>query len=200
MTTNSPRNEAPSRNEAPRRSGCGCFKGCLIVFLVGIVLVGGLTVAGLTVGRAYVTRQLPVWGDRYPVVGLAVDLLALRGMLVEEQAPAVDGSARQKGADDKALLPDDLPVYPEPLVETYSIDGQTVTVYQRADAPVDAVAATLTQSLRAQGWEEVQRRDAPDGLVAHWLKADRACIVEIVAEGDHTGIWLRTTEAQPAAP
>lgn len=189
MTT-PPTHSVQPRAQNQQKGRSGCLKGCLIVVIVLVLLLVASTVLALTAGRAYVTRHLPEWETRYPLLGLGIDLLSLRDEFAA-QGGLLPGGGRQAGSDDKTLLPSDVVVHPSPKAETYNISPDQVTAFQRVAAPQDEVVATLRDAWIGHDWSLHDEREIDGAPLLIWQKADRVCRIEVVAADRGTEIWLR---------
>ncbi len=178
------------RQDETQRSG-GCLRGCLITTLVLVVLlvVGGI--ATYVGGRAYIARNLPEWQARYPAIGIATSLLQLREGLTPPEAPVPGAPGRQEGVDDRALLPEDIPVFGQAELEAYSISQAHITAYQRLAEPYDAVLDQMRASMLGHGWELAGEEQALQGLVMVWIKGERDCQIEVSTHDGATELWLR---------
>jgi hypothetical protein len=180
----------PDLGPEPQRGG-GCLRSCLIASLVLVVLLVAGGVGGFILGRAYIARQLPEWEARYPALGIATGLLHLRGDLSAPGEQPGGPAAKQAGANDRALLPADLPVYAYPLAEAYSIAEAHATGYQRVAESYDAVLAHVRESMPRHGWELVAEQPAQGGQLLLWQKGERDCQIEVVAYEGASELWLR---------
>jgi hypothetical protein len=181
--------DAPQREEPARRGGC--LRSCLITMLV-LLLLAVASVGGAAIfGRAYLARQLPVWEARYPSLDLAVDLLRLKGDLAPAEGDLTVGGERSMGVDDKSAMPDDLPLYVDAEVETYSVGEEQALGFQRvADRP-DAVLSHLEGTMPQHGWTLAREQDTTWGHLLVWEKDERTCQTEIVPSEAYTEIWIR---------
>lgn len=185
----------PTRDPRPttggaKRGGSGCLKGCLIVSGIAVLLLVAGTGLALTAGRAYVTRNLPEWEARYPLLGLGIDLLSLREQFVA-QGGSLPTGARQAGSDNKALLPADVAVHPSPQNEVYNISPEQVTAFQRVKAPQDEVLAHLRTAWNDNGWSLHDEREIDGAPLLVWQKDGRVCRMEVLPTDRGTEVWLR---------
>jgi hypothetical protein len=179
----------PRQNEM-QRSG-GCLRGCLVTTLVLVVLLVVGSLAAYVGGRAYIDRNLPEWRVRYPAIRLVTSVLQLRQGLTPAQAPVPSAPGRQAGVDDRSLLPEDIPVFAQPLQETYSISQAHVTGYQLLAEPYDAVLDQVRGSMAGHGWEMAGEEQAQEGQLMVWVKGARDCQVEVAVYEGNSELWLR---------
>lgn len=169
-----------------------------------VILVAG----GYFAGRAYLRRQVPVWQERYPVLSLLPDVLQWTDALQPEEETSGEhadngdgwqlGAQRQEGADDKTLLPEDIVLLDDPLVEAYSIENGQGVGYQRLANSPDGVTKQLKEEMAKNDWQLVQEDTIEDGISLVWQKGDRTLHIQITTFEEAAEIWLRygpTTEA-----
>jgi hypothetical protein len=169
----------------------GCLRSCLLTTLVLVLLAVASVGGAYFFGRAYLARQLPVWEARYPALGLAVDLLHLRENLAPAEGELTAGSERRAGVDDKSAMPDDLPLYPDPEVETYSVGEEQALGFQRVAGTPQAVRSYLEATMPQHGWALAREQDTTWGHLLVWEKGERTCQTEVVASEAATEIWIR---------
>ncbi len=187
--------------ESRSRKPSGCFQTCLIATAV-LAILAIVSAAGVfLLGRAYLERQLPVWEAQYPVVGLAADLFRLKEDLAPTGvgvAPAEGGSLatgeRLAGVNDKHQMPDDVSLYSDPLVETYSVGVDEAVGFQRVDIQPGQVEEHLREQMAANGWELAREQDTAWGRLLVWEKGQRTCQMEVVGSNTYTEIWIRYTD------
>ena len=173
------------------QGGGRCLRGCLIATVVFVVL---LVVGGLAVyvgGRAYLARNLPQWQERYPAIGIATSLLQLRQDLAMPEGQETVQVGRHAGAEDRSLLPEDIPVFDQPLQEAFSISPAHVTGYQRLAEPHDAVLEQVRASMGDHGWELAAEEEAQEGVLMVWIKGERDCQIEVSTYDGASELWLR---------
>lgn len=207
--TGQPRSDQPypgipaGQRPVQRGGGCGgCLRGCLV--LVGVVLVAALVglVVFQTVGKGWIYSQLPLWRQQNEWLDYAVVLFEIEKYLAPAQPSAKDLNARQPGQNDKAALPPDVPVYPDPLAETYNINPQQVTAFQRLAAAPDEVIDFFKQAMPRYGWQAVSEKQVESTTLLTWRKADRSCQTEILTREAAAELWLRCSVIKkvPATP
>ena len=171
----------------------GCLRSCLIATAV-LVILAVVGMAGVYIlGRTYLERQLPAWEARYPAVGLARDLLQLRGDTAPTQPGSQVNAERMAGADEKNLMPDDVPLYADPLVETYSVGEDQAVGFQRVASQPEEVLSRLRELMQQNGWELAREQETTWGHLLVWQKGERSCQMEVVASEEATEIWISTT-------
>jgi len=181
--------ETPQREKPARRGGC--LRSCLITMVALLLLAVASISAAYFFGRPYLARQLPVWEARYPALGLAIDLLHLDGTPAPAGGDLTIGVKRMAGIDDRNAMPGDLPLYPNPEVETYSVGEEQTLGFQRvADRP-DAVLSHLEETMPQHGWTLAREQDTTWGHLLVWEKDERTCQTEIVPSEAYTEIWIR---------
>lgn len=175
-----------------RRCGGGCLKGCAITagVLGGLLVL--LVLFVLIFGRSILGRSLPALEARYPLLGPALDLTGLRARLTPKVDVQKLQRGRQKGENERGLVPADIVLYANPTLETYSVSRSQVTGYQRVQAPLDEVRAYLLAGMAAQGWELLAERTTERGAQLQWAKTGRNCQVDLVTVQNGTEIWLRS--------
>ncbi|MHB1293798.1 MAG: hypothetical protein ACYC4R_02265 [Anaerolineae bacterium] len=190
-----PQQQPPYQTPAPaQKSGCaGCLRGCLISVLavVAFLLIGAGTAYAF--GRPYIAKHLPAWEAEQPLLGLALDYTGLRKHLAPQVDVQAAQSGRQEGEGDRALLPEDLALVPNPVAETFNISMSQVTAFQRISATPETVQAYLLDGMAQQGWELLLERQTDAGVQYSWAKAPRNCQVEIIRREGYTEVWLRSS-------
>ncbi|MCJ7736730.1 MAG: hypothetical protein MUQ10_05370 [Anaerolineae bacterium] len=176
----------------PGRRG-GCLRSCLIATAVFVVLAVVSMAGAYILGRAYFERQLLAWEARYPALGLARDLLQLKGDSVPVEQELQVNAERMAGVDDKDQMPDDVPLYPDPLVETYSVGEDQAVGFQRIAGRPEGVLSRLRELMQQNGWELAHEQETAWGHLLVWQKGERTCQTEVVASEENTEIWIRTT-------
>jgi len=178
--------------------GKGCLFGCVAPLVVGVV---GISLAG-TFGGTLLGPTMERWRKGNPTADFAFGALeSFRGP-PEASAPGElnrggagdsTGAARRKrlpGVNDKAALPRDLPVYPTPLDEVYSVGEGHVTAFQRIPGPRESVVEEFRRAMGKSGWRETSDVPGEGVRVLIWEKAGRRCKVEFVERGTVTEMWL----------
>lgn len=192
---------APQPLAAPAKSGvgCGCFlRGCLILILALVVLFVVGVIAFQFIGKPYIASQIPVWRKENPYLGILIDTFGIGSDFA--QNPAQLASGRKPGATTKSALPADIPVYPTPVGEAYSIDSDQVTAYQRVSGPSQPVAGYFRDAMPKNGWNLENEMTAGDTTRLSWTKDQRACLTEIVDRDGDTEVWLRCGQAAQTKP
>ena len=195
MATNTP-------SSAESRSGkrSGFLRNCLIAATVLEVLA---VVARHVFLWARPISITPVTGSetQYRIVHLAADLLRLGGDLARtgvgvapSESGALAAGPRLPGVDDKQQMPDDISLYADPLVETYSVGPDQAVGFQRVTAPPDQVEDYLRAQMPSGGWELAREQETAWGRLLVWEKEDRACRMEVVGAETATEIWIRYSE------
>jgi hypothetical protein len=184
---------SPHVTESASGGHGGCLRSCLIATAV-LVVLAVVGMAGVYIlGRTYLERQLPAWEARYPAVGLARDLLQLRGDSALIEPGLQDNAERMAGVDDRDQMPDDVPLYADPLVETYSVGDDQAVGFQRIASQPEEVLSRLRELMQQDGWELVQEQETTWGYLLVWQKGERSCQMEVVASDESTEIWISTT-------
>lgn len=190
-------NDNPSTAGGGR--GCrraGCLFGCLlpiVLTLVGIVLVRPVLQERWTGWRA----ENP-WVEQVPAV-----VSVLREMSGGPGDSAAGGdstaaarTAPRRGVDQKSALPSDLPVWPTPKSETFSIGDGHAAAYQRVSQTSDTVLRYFRRAMPAQGWRLDAERTGAGGVLLVYRKSDRLARVEVVADSGGTDVWVRSRRGE----
>lgn len=174
----------------PKKRG-GCLKGCLIGLLVFLLLVAGCTGGTYLLGRSYIARQLPAWEERYAWLGPTLTLFRYRS--------DIETTLVHQGADDRSLLPGDIPLHPEPLVENLSLGRSHGAVYQQVAKPPEQLQEYLRGAMLQNGWKlDIEWETAGGSHLLYWEKDERSCVIEVVTCEGGSELWLRYTDEAPS--
>ncbi|MFO7696129.1 MAG: hypothetical protein R6X16_03115 [Anaerolineae bacterium] len=202
-TVSPPVQERPAqgqRAQGQASGGCagGCLKGCGITLLaLAAILVLAFVWAAIW-GRPFLAARLPAWEAQQPLLTPLLDYSGLRARLMPEpdaqQLREELQQGRVQGNGDRNLVPNDIPLYEQPLAEAFSVSATEATGYQQVDVPPDDVRARLLDEMGIQGWELIEERAVDDGGVQlFWTKGERTCQMDILHVDDLTEVWLRSS-------
>ena len=193
----------------PRKSGCGargCLFGCLTLIAIPVI--------GFLVARPLLQEQWSRWREENPwvaqVPGVAAVLRDVAGEMgggpeavgdvaAGDTAGGGDPSGRRReGVDDKTAMPADLPIWPRPMAETFSVGDEHAAAYQRVNQQPDSVLRFFRRALPAAGWRLEKERAGAGGVLLLYRKGGRIVRVEVVADTAGADIWVRSRSVSPA--
>ena len=184
-----------------------------------------VAVAALTIGRSAIEDRVDRWRGESPAFDYlvrAVEFVAgLVPKAVEQLRDAVPDregdagpergearrdsgaisvrpapSARSQGGRGRQALPADLPVYPKPADEAYTVSGGRVTAFQRVRAPASTVLKHFRRAFPDEGWRAAGESSDDGRTVLLWKKGDRTAQLEVVASDGAAEVWLRSSAAR----
>jgi hypothetical protein len=135
------------------------------------------------------------WVSQVPgVAGVLKDVIASR----DTEKTSTDTSSGRtapkqlKGVNDKAAMPEDLPLWPKAKTEAFSAGQGHAAAYQRVIQRPDSVLRYFRTRMPTHGWRLNQERKGAGGTLLLYRKADRVARVEVVADSTGTDVWLRS--------
>jgi hypothetical protein len=173
--------------------------GCLGTVVVLVLAV----VAGLIVARPALETRWKEWRAENPwvdmVLGAASVAKDMAGGLGGGEETADTAAANRKpakrleGVNDRGAMPADLPLWPRPRVETYSVGQGHAAGFQRVKVQSDSVLRFYRKAMPEKGWKLTTEREGAGGVLLLYSKAGRTARVEVVgADTGMTEIWLRS--------
>lgn len=172
-----------SAQKRGQRPASGCLKVLLLTLLILLLFLGGCG-GSLLLARSFVRWRLPTWEERYPTLAL---VLAITGRSTIPRA-----GLGYRGQDDRNMLPADIVLYPEALVETYGAGENQGSGYQRIDRTPDYLAQYLRERMHQQEWTlDREYETSTGGILFNWSKGERRCLMEVEAENGRSALWLR---------
>ena len=170
-------------------SGCG-WKGCAFSCM-GIAVIGSAVLVALFfAGRSYLDQQLPVWKERYPELELALNSLEHLQTLRKHASELQEMAAMMDGMEDVdvSAVPDDIPMFDDPVDEQVQRMDGAFFVYQRLRLSSKDAACRLEQDFEARGW--ALHSDSA-GSSQTWARNGSTCEVEITDVQGESELQMR---------
>ena len=170
-----------------RPRGMGCFaRGCLtLLVLVAVLLAGSVALYHLWLGprlHAAVAR----FEVEHPALAAIASLAGGAGGPISAVT-----TGREPGSTDKNLVPPDVALLGDADAEAFSIGGDKVTAYQRAQGKLPEVRALLERRMRASLWAAEPPQEGRDTVRLRFSKEDRHCSFELVERPPEVLTYVR---------
>ena len=190
----------PGVTAPSKRNGCGA-RGCLFGCLTPIVAFAlALLFALPTLRDKWTAFQAEnPWVAKVPGIATVLKDVAA-GPKKDSSAADTSRAARSKplkGVDDKTAMPSDLPLWPRPKAETFSIGKGHAAAYQLVRQSPDSVLRYYRRAMPAKGWRLDQERKGAGGTLLLYRKSSQIARIEVVPDTAGTDLWLRSRTFTP---